>query len=315
MWRIPAFILIIIFLIPFTTHANSASVYVAKDSRVYHYNRNCSNITTTDGLMEFSSSQDAKDAGAFQCEHCNQSAVVEENTLGGNIGKIASTEQGVVFTLKSCLYYWGGVKGEVPQGIDLTSYTIIKQIAEEAILFAQERCTRRNPRSGIWVCLYQTGTLTGKYKDNWVVRLVNGTAAKLPEYEWEEYNNRALDEIQERSKAEKKRKVASTKKQDKSKVTSFGGKYYREFSLHEGHEYMEFFADRGNVFIDADDRTLLADYFISGDNVIISLPVGFSARGKITKNTIVFPVISSRDFPPLALIFRGKWMKLDDLQY
>jgi len=80
MWRIPAFILFITFLISFTTHANAAPVYVAKDSRVYHHDRNCSNITTTEGLMEFSSYQKAEASGGILCEHCDPSAVKESAT-------------------------------------------------------------------------------------------------------------------------------------------------------------------------------------------------------------------------------------------
>ena len=88
MWRIPAFILIII-LILFTTHVNAAPVYVSKDSRAYHHNRNCSNITTTDGLMEFNSPEKA--AGAIPCEYCNPSSVrsIDEQQLQyGNSNKM-----------------------------------------------------------------------------------------------------------------------------------------------------------------------------------------------------------------------------------
>lgn len=95
-------------------------------------------------------------------------------------------------------------------------------------------------------------------------------------------------------------------KQEKSKLAAFGGKYYNKFAT---HDYMEFFTDRGKVFIDADDQTLMADFFIKGDDVIINHSVGFTARGKVTENTIDFPVISGGPWPVLEFIFRGTWTK------
>lgn len=71
------FILILSFLTLFTSHANSAPVYVSKDSRVYHHDRNCSELNT-DNLIEFKSSQQADSVGAIPCKHCDPSAVNEK---------------------------------------------------------------------------------------------------------------------------------------------------------------------------------------------------------------------------------------------
>lgn len=60
------------------TPTKQSPVYIAKDSRVYHHDRNCSNITTTDGLMEFSSPQKAEASGGILCEHCDPSVVKEK---------------------------------------------------------------------------------------------------------------------------------------------------------------------------------------------------------------------------------------------
>lgn len=49
---------------------NSASVFVTKDSNVYH-RRNCSWFDVTKGLVEFSSSQKARNAGGVPCNNCN----------------------------------------------------------------------------------------------------------------------------------------------------------------------------------------------------------------------------------------------------
>jgi len=58
--------------------SQQTSVYAASNSRVYH-KRNCSELNTDD-LMEFTSSQKAREAGGIPCEHCNPSTVVEEGT-------------------------------------------------------------------------------------------------------------------------------------------------------------------------------------------------------------------------------------------
>ncbi|MFQ5687581.1 MAG: peptidylprolyl isomerase [Candidatus Scalindua sp.] len=67
--RKPALILILILLIPFTTHTNAASVYIAKDSRTYHCDRNCPELNT-DNVIEFNSPEEADALGAIPCGHC-----------------------------------------------------------------------------------------------------------------------------------------------------------------------------------------------------------------------------------------------------
>ena len=57
------------------TSVNAGNVYISKDSRVYHHDRNCTNLSTTDNLMEFTSSQDAKNAGGIPCNYCDSSVV------------------------------------------------------------------------------------------------------------------------------------------------------------------------------------------------------------------------------------------------
>lgn len=54
------------------TPKQQSPVYVAKDSRVYHHDRNCSELSTAD-LVEFASSQEARKAGGAPCKHCNPS--------------------------------------------------------------------------------------------------------------------------------------------------------------------------------------------------------------------------------------------------
>ncbi len=62
---------------------NADNVYVSKDSRMYHHNRNCTSLRTTDDLMEFASPQHAKNAGGIPCNHCSSSVVrIEQPGLG-----------------------------------------------------------------------------------------------------------------------------------------------------------------------------------------------------------------------------------------
>jgi hypothetical protein len=70
MSQITIITLILTFLMSFTTHAYAAPVYVPKDSRVYHYDRNCSELNTDD-LMEFTSPEKASEAGGVPCKNCN----------------------------------------------------------------------------------------------------------------------------------------------------------------------------------------------------------------------------------------------------
>ena len=49
---------------------NSASVFAAKDSNVYH-RRNCSWFDAAKGLVEFPTSQKARNAGGVPCNNCN----------------------------------------------------------------------------------------------------------------------------------------------------------------------------------------------------------------------------------------------------
>ena len=67
----------------------SPSVYGAKDSRVYH-KRNCSEFNTDD-LIEFASSQKAREAGGIPCKHCNPPSSAEENATGDKTGKSRTT--------------------------------------------------------------------------------------------------------------------------------------------------------------------------------------------------------------------------------
>jgi hypothetical protein len=76
MSRITTITLIITFLISFTTHAYGVPVYVSKDLRVYHHDRNCAKLNTDD-LIEFASPEKAREAGGIPCEHCAPPAVKE----------------------------------------------------------------------------------------------------------------------------------------------------------------------------------------------------------------------------------------------
>jgi peptidyl-prolyl cis-trans isomerase B (cyclophilin B) len=67
----------------------SPSVFGAKDSRVYH-KRNCSEFNTDD-LIEFASSQKAREAGGIPCKHCNPPSSAEENATGDKTGKSRTT--------------------------------------------------------------------------------------------------------------------------------------------------------------------------------------------------------------------------------
>ena len=53
---------------------------------MYHHDRSCSKLTTTDGLIEFDSPEKAKASGGISCKHCNQSAVdnITESTVQPN---------------------------------------------------------------------------------------------------------------------------------------------------------------------------------------------------------------------------------------
>jgi hypothetical protein len=61
--------LILSLLTVFASHANAASVYIAKDSRTYHCDRNCPELNT-DNVIEFNSPEEADVAGAIPCGHC-----------------------------------------------------------------------------------------------------------------------------------------------------------------------------------------------------------------------------------------------------
>lgn len=82
------FIFILSFFTLFTTHTYATPVYVAKDSRVYHHDRNCSNLNTTNGLMEFGSPQKAVASGGILCEHCDPSAFEETVTPSYQLTKV-----------------------------------------------------------------------------------------------------------------------------------------------------------------------------------------------------------------------------------
>ena len=56
----------------------ASPVYVAKDSREYHRDRNCAKLITTDSVIEFNSPQKAIAAGGILCEHCKSSTTVKE---------------------------------------------------------------------------------------------------------------------------------------------------------------------------------------------------------------------------------------------
>ena len=59
----------------YITPTHAAPVYIAKDSRAYHCDHNCSDLNTND-LIEFASPQKADDAGAIPCKHCNSSDII-----------------------------------------------------------------------------------------------------------------------------------------------------------------------------------------------------------------------------------------------
>jgi hypothetical protein len=67
-----------LFLLTLTANTNASPVYVAKDSREYHRDRNCAKLITTDSVIEFGSPQKAKASGGILCEHCKSSTAVEE---------------------------------------------------------------------------------------------------------------------------------------------------------------------------------------------------------------------------------------------
>jgi len=62
---------------------NTGNVYSSKDSRVYHHDRNCSNLRSTDNLMRFASPQDAKNAGGIRCNYCDSSSVKTRQSGSG----------------------------------------------------------------------------------------------------------------------------------------------------------------------------------------------------------------------------------------
>lgn len=259
-------------------------VYISKDSRVYHHDRNCSNLTTTDGLMEFSSPQNAEASGGILCEHCDPSAVNETSIPSYNSAELKSRENetqneetnhtdtnsdkskliigswinevgmveyfkdgtyrydldtgekdagvwningdilafrsynnssktptfkilelststykivgidvdkrtynatrktpiqqsvyysSVVFSLLECTYKHNGVRrivrGDVPLSIDLSSDTIVKQILEDARLFAQEKCPIKKRHRTTAVQLYQLDEKYPQFKDYSVI--------------------------------------------------------------------------------------------------------------------------------------------------
>jgi hypothetical protein len=59
------------FLTLFTAYIDAAPVYIAKDSRAYHCDRNCSDLRGTNDLIDFASPQKADDAGGVPCNNCN----------------------------------------------------------------------------------------------------------------------------------------------------------------------------------------------------------------------------------------------------
>jgi len=92
-----------VFLLIFFPLITYASVYTSKTSKIYH-DRNCHKIETEE-LIEFSSPQEAEDAGGIPCKHCNISGVVEENT---SEAKIRSTKQLDNTSKPRTTYEWVG---------------------------------------------------------------------------------------------------------------------------------------------------------------------------------------------------------------
>lgn len=76
----PVFVVAVLLFSLLATHAYASPVYVAKDSRLYHHDRNCSNLTTTTDLIEFASPQQADNNGALPCIHCESSTVKKHQT-------------------------------------------------------------------------------------------------------------------------------------------------------------------------------------------------------------------------------------------
>jgi hypothetical protein len=71
----PVFLVIVLLFSLLTTYIYANPVYIATDSRAYHYNRNCSDLNTTD-LIEFASPQKADAAGAIPCKRCNSLGII-----------------------------------------------------------------------------------------------------------------------------------------------------------------------------------------------------------------------------------------------
>jgi hypothetical protein len=111
----PVYVVTVLLFSLLTTHIYANPVYIATDSRAYHYNRNCSDLNTTD-LIEFASPQKADDAGAIPCKHCNSSGIImadkdkqdkQSKEVSSNIQTEADSDEGV---------YVGDLKDGVKHG-------------------------------------------------------------------------------------------------------------------------------------------------------------------------------------------------------
>jgi tetratricopeptide (TPR) repeat protein len=123
------------------TSVNAGNVYISKDSRVYHHDRNCTNLRTTDNLMEFASPQDAKNAGGIPCNYCGSSIVrIEQSGSGMYKEAIEALKQAIRINPDYAMahHYLGWAYGNL--GMNKEAIDEYKQAIEA---FKQE--TRINP--------------------------------------------------------------------------------------------------------------------------------------------------------------------------
>jgi len=126
-----------------------------------------------------------------------------------------------VFSIINCKKSgtYRGVRGDVPNEIDLSDHKKAIQILQDAAKFAQEKCPKKAPFGNISVTLYQgVKVFSGQWKRNYVVNARNYDANKLT---WREYNNRAfkkrLAKEKARKRTEEKRIIKARKKSEAEK--------------------------------------------------------------------------------------------------
>lgn len=181
----------------------------------------------------------------------------------------------VIFSLIRCNEH-REVRGDVPLSIKLSDDTKARQILEDAISFAQEKCPIKseNHRAGISVYLYQGGEIfPGQYNKNWEVYAMNFHPHSGPareKYTWNNYENRATIKAERELEAEKKRREMEAQQAKEERERKEALKRLNEFVKKNGVKEWPSMNE------------LFANPFIYEGNVV-AVTASFSTMQSVTK--------------------------------